>query len=228
MPTMRFMISQKQKALAAMNPKDIVRAGYDNISHVYRGDVLDQNDPTSIQYTEWITELIAMVSPATAVLDLGCGNGIPVAKLLLDAGFAVTGVDISPVQIARAQAALPTARFICADMTELAFAPATFAAIVSFYAIIHLPVAEQPALLANIYDWLQPGGYFLATVGADAWTGTEADWLDVAGGLMYWSHADTATYQQWCEDQGFRICWTRFIPEGNGGHILLLAQKPAA
>jgi hypothetical protein len=75
--------------------------------------------------------------------------------------------------------------------------------------------------------WLQSGGYFLATVGTDAWTGTEADWLDIAGGLMYWSHADIATYQRWYEDQGFRICWTRFIPEGNSGHTLLMAQKPA-
>jgi SAM-dependent methyltransferase len=221
-------VPARSRKRAAMNPKDIVRTGYDKISHAYRGDTLDQNDPVSIRYTEWVTELIVMLPTAAAVLDLGCGNGIPVAKLLIDAGFAVTGVDISPVQIARAQAALPIARFVCADMTELAFAPETFAAIVSFYAIIHIPVAEQPALLANIYHWLQPGGYFMATVGSDAWTGTEADWLDVAGGLMYWSHADTATYQQWCENQGFRICWIRFIPEGNGGHTLLLAHKPAA
>lgn len=133
-----------------MNPKDIVRAGYDKISQVYRGDLLDPHDPAIIQYAGWVSELIALVAPAAAVPDLGCGNGIPVTKLLLDAGFAVTGVDISPVQIARAQAAIPTARFFCADMTELAFAPEAFAAIVSFYAIIHIPVAEQPVLVANI------------------------------------------------------------------------------
>jgi SAM-dependent methyltransferase len=211
-----------------MNPKDIVRAGYDNVSYTYRGDTLDQNDPDMIQYAQWITELTTLVPPPAAVLDLGCGNGLPVAKLLCDAGFAVTGVDISPVQIARVQAALPDARFICADMTEFIFEPDTFAAIVCFYAIIHIPVAEQPPLLANIFSWLQPGGFFLATVGLNAWTGTEADWLDVPGGLMYWSHADAATYRQWCEDQGFRICWTRFVPEGDGGHTLLLAQKPSA
>lgn len=217
----------EQKARAAMNPKDIVRAGYDKISYAYRGDALDQNDPGFAQYAQWIAELTALAPAAAAVLDLGCGNGIPVARLLLDAGFAVTGVDISPVQIVRAQAALPAARFVCADATELAFAPGAFAAIVSFYAIIHIPVAEQPALLTKIYQWLQPGGYFMATVGSDAWTGAEADWLDVAGGLMYWSHADAATYRQWCEDQGFRVCWARFVPEGEGGHTLILAQKPA-
>jgi SAM-dependent methyltransferase len=210
-----------------MNPKDIVRTGYDKISYAYRGDDLDQNDPAISQYTQWLTELIANLPAAAAVLDLGCGNGIPVAKLLSDAGCTVTGVDISPVQIARAQAALPNARFVCADMSEQTFPPATFTAIVSFYAIIHLPIAEQPALLANIYRWLQPGGYFMATVGCDVWTGIEEDWLGVAGGHMYWSHADTATYQQWCANQGFRVCWTRFIPEGESGHTLLLVQKPS-
>jgi hypothetical protein len=29
-----------------MNPKDIVRAGYDKISHAYRSDSLDQKDPS--------------------------------------------------------------------------------------------------------------------------------------------------------------------------------------
>ena len=171
--------------------------------------------------------MIALVPTGSAVLDLGCGNGVPVAHLLVQAGFAVTGVDISPVQIGRAQASLPAAHFVCADMTALDFPAQTFAAITSFYAIIHVPLAEQRALFAKIYHWLQPGGYLTATVGADTWTGTEENWLDVAGAQMYWSHADTATYQQWLVEQGFLICWTRSVAEGNGGHSLLLAQRPA-
>jgi hypothetical protein len=112
-------------------------------------------------------------------------------------------------------------------MTALDFPVQTFAAIASFYAIIHVPLAEQRALFANIYRWLEPGGYLMATLGAGAWTGTEENWLDVAGADMYWSHADTTTYQEWLVEQGFVICWTRFIPEGDGGHSLFLAQRPA-
>lgn len=210
-----------------MNPKDIVRTGYDKISHTYRGDDIDRNDPDIAAYVPWVNEQIALVPAGGAVLDLGCGNGVPVARLLDQAGFAVTGVDISPVQIGRAQASIPAARFVCADMTALEFPAQAFAAIISFYAIIHVPLAEQHALFAKIYHWLQPGGYLMAIVGAGAWTGTEDNWLDVAGAQMYWSHADTATYQQWLLEQGFEICWTRFVPEGNGGHSLLLAQRPA-
>lgn len=209
-----------------MNPKDIVRKGYDKVTQSYRGDAIDPNDPGHRHYLEWVAELLKVLPAQAAVLDLGCGNGLPTTKLLAEAGCAVTGVDISPVQVARAQALVPAATFICADMSELAFPADTFAAVVSFYAIIHLPLAEQPALFANIYRWLQPGGYLMATVGAHAWTGTEDDWLEVPDASMYWSHADAATYQQWFEAQGFALRWSRFVPEGQGGHMLMFAQKP--
>ena len=62
----------------------------------------------------------------------------------------------------------------------------------------------------------------MATVGHTAWTGTEADWL---GAEMYWSHAGEATYRQWLTDLRFELLWTRFVPEGDGGHTLLLARK---
>jgi SAM-dependent methyltransferase len=161
------------------------------------------------------------------VLDLGCGCGVPTAQLLAH-DYAVTGVDLSPVQVARARQLVPQARFICADMTTLDFAPGSFAAVVSFYAIIHVPLAEQPGLFRNIRRWLRPGGFLLATVGADSWTGTEQNWLGVEGGTMFWSHADGATYERWLGEAGFALIWARFVPEGDGGHTLVLARAPEA
>ncbi len=156
------------------------------------------------------------------VLDLGCGCGVPATAILAE-HHAVTGVDLSPVQIARAQRLIPTAQFLCVDMSTLEFAAGMFAAVVSFYAIIHVPLEEQPVIFKNIYRWLRPGGYLLATVGSGSWTGTEDDWL---GAPMYWSHADRATYVAWLEEIGFEVLWTRFIPEGTGGHTLVLAHTP--
>ena len=176
-----------------MDPKDIVRAGYDKISPTYRGDAVDLSNSEHARYADWVNELLARLPVGAPVLDLGCGNGIPASKLLADAGCVVTGVDISPVQIARAQALVPQARFICADMTQTAFPPDAFAAIICLYAVIHAPLAEQPTLFAAMYRWLRSGGYLMVTVGATAWTGTEAGWLDAPDTLMYWSHADTAT-----------------------------------
>jgi len=62
------------------------------------------------------------------------------------------------VQIERARRTVPHATFVCADMSEVDFPARSFAAIVSFYAIIHLPLSEQPGLLARIHQWLEPHG----------------------------------------------------------------------
>lgn len=94
----------------------------------------------------------------------------------------MTGVDFSPVQIARARTLMPTATFLCADMSMVQFPNESYAAITCLFALIHLPLAEQPALLRNVRRWLRPGGLFLATVGHRAWTGLEKDWLGVKGG----------------------------------------------
>ncbi len=203
-----------------VNPKQIVREGYDRVSFAYRGDDADPVSP----YLAWLGKLTPFLSRGDAILDLGCGCGIPVAKALAT-DFTVTGVDLSPVQIERARRLVPGARFLCADMCELDFAPATFAAVVSFYAVIHVPLAEQPGLFARMARWLRPGGPLLATVGLHAWTGTEADWLGVPGAVMYWSHADAATYRNWLTDAGLTVLWEQRVPEGEGGHCLLLARS---
>ena len=203
-----------------MDSKDIVRLGYDKVSFAYR-DARSAADFSD--YACWISELVRRIPHGAAVLDLGCGCGVPAARTLAE-HFDVTGVDISPVQIERARELVPAARFVCADMVELDFAPGSFAAILSLYSIIHVPLEEQPSLFCKLRRWLQPGGYLLATVGSAHWTGTEDDWLGVPGATMYWSHADTATYRTWLSQSGFAIWWTRFISEGEGGHTLLLAQ----
>ncbi len=101
-----------------------------------------------------------------------------------------------------------------------------FAAIVSLYAIIHVPLDEQPALFAKLFAWLQPEGYLLVIVGNSAGTGTEEDWLGVSGATMFWSHADAEIYESWLTELGFKLRWSKVIPEGDGGHQLIFAEKP--
>ncbi len=206
-----------------MNSKNIVRKGYNKVSYAYRND--ETIAAYAVDYAEGLSELTSLLTPESKVLELGCGCGVPVAQILSE-NFVLTGVDISPVQIERARNTVARADFICADMTEMDFPEASFAAIVSLYAIIHVPLAEQPALFANLFKWLQPEGYLLVTVGNRAWTGIESDWLDVSGAKMFWSHTDVETYKLWLTELGFKLHWTKFIPEGDGGHQLVLAKKP--
>lgn len=82
------------------DPKAIVKRGYDQVSRAYRADDADDG-----QYAGWMDLLEARVAPPAKVLDLGCGCGVPVARRL-SPRYDVTGVDLSPVQIERARAAL--------------------------------------------------------------------------------------------------------------------------
>jgi SAM-dependent methyltransferase len=80
------------------DPKQLVRHGYDALSDRSRAD-----DAGDGRYGPWLAALHARIPAGAAVLDLGCGNGIPVARFLAAAGHAVTGVDCSEVQVRRAR-----------------------------------------------------------------------------------------------------------------------------
>ncbi len=199
------------------DPKLTVRRGYNEISEKYRAN---KPEPHS-NYPRWLSQVTDLLPHGARLLDLGCGNGVPVSQILLHEGYSVTGVDISEVQIQRARTLMPTGEWILGDMAEIEFSPESFDAVVSLFAIIHVPVTEQPDLFDKIRAWVKPGGYLLASVGWQAWTGTG----DFYGVQMYWSHHDAETYISWLQDRGFEILNQEFFPEGNSGHTFLLAQK---
>lgn len=211
-------------APAPADPRALVRDGYDRASHAYRGDDFPL---AGSGYAHWLAELAKRVPAGARVLDLGCGNGVPVARALA-ARHEVTGVDLSPVQIERARALVPGARFVCADMTAVEFPAASFDAAVAFFSIINVPLAEQPALLARIAGWLVPGGVLLAVVGREAWTGVEPGWRGVPGVGMYYSHADVATYRRWFAEAGLAVEAEGVEPRGGRpGYAVLIARRAA-
>ncbi len=204
-----------------MDPRDVVRDGYDALSLRYRAD-----DDVPEVYGPWIDRIVRASPAGGALLDVGCGCGVPVARELSAAGLAVTGIDVSPVQIQRARALVPEATFVCTDIVDADIDAASFDTVVALYSLIHVPVAAQPRVLSAFARWLRPGGTLLLTAGADAWTGSEVGWL---GGeaAMWWSHADTATYSRWLVEAGFAVTDEDFVPEGSSGHSLFWATRLA-
>jgi SAM-dependent methyltransferase len=120
------------------------------------------------RYRHWVAELAGLLPARARVVDLGCGAGVPGTLALTERGLDVLGVDFSAVQLARAVRLVPAARFVRADMAEFQLRPASVDAVTAFYSLIHLPLADQRALLPRIRAWLRPGGHLLAVVGA-AW-----------------------------------------------------------
>jgi len=205
--------------------KAIVRRGFDHLSETYRppGASRDAFGHDFEDHQEWLEPVLKAVPRGAEVLDLGCGCGIPDARLLTDR-FRVTGVDISDVQIDRARRLVPNARFVRADMTEVMFSESSFGAVLCLYALIHVPTGEQRALLDRVHRWLVPGGLFLVITGEREYTGIERDWLG-SNVEMFWSQTDAGTFEGWLRDAGFEIRRRRHLPEDGDGHALFLAAK---
>jgi SAM-dependent methyltransferase len=95
------------------------------------------------------------------VLDLGCGTGAVLARLLaLDAGFGTyTGVDLSPAMLTRGRAKLghvPGVRFKGLDLLVEPLPDGPFDLVVSAWALEHLP--EPGTVVAAARARLRPSG----------------------------------------------------------------------
>jgi SAM-dependent methyltransferase len=136
-------------AAARAAQRDLVRRGYDAISLAYRGDdgsAAASSAEDVSRYAGWIEELARLLPADGRVVDLGCGAGLPATRELTGRGLQVLGVDFSAVQLHRARALVPAASLVRADIAELRLRPASADAVVSFYALIHVPLADQQAL----------------------------------------------------------------------------------
>jgi cyclopropane fatty-acyl-phospholipid synthase-like methyltransferase len=206
------------------DPKAIVAEGYDRIGQQYLEWSAQEPSPVRLRWLRRATELIP---PGASVLELGCGAGVPMTRTLA-ANRRLTGVDISAEQVRRARENVPEASFLLADMTALEFAPASFDAVVAFYALTHVPRDEQPALIRRIAGWLRSGGVFLATMGADASPDeVEDDWLGVP---MFFSHFGARRNVRLIEEAGLGIEESRVQAEPGDRHgtrfLWVVARKP--
>src|SRR5581483_7544410 len=97
--------------------------------------------------------------PGDRVLDLACGTG-GVALRAARAGADVTGLDISPDQLAKARAAAAAAgleiRFDEGDVQELPYGEAEFDAVASVFGMIFADDAGRAA--AELARVCRPGG----------------------------------------------------------------------
>jgi ubiquinone/menaquinone biosynthesis C-methylase UbiE len=124
----------------------------------------------------WLGKVLKRLDDGSSVLDLGCGTGIP-AGIEIAKRHRLTGVDISEAQILLARKKIPNAEFIHGDLASAHFSDASFEAVVSFYALEHLPRREHAGILDRIYKWLAPGGFLLISTEAEDADDITGEWL---------------------------------------------------
>jgi 2-polyprenyl-3-methyl-5-hydroxy-6-metoxy-1,4-benzoquinol methylase len=110
-----------------------------------------------------VREWAKALPPGTAVLDLGCGHGVPVSQALVDEGFTVYGVDASPSMIAAFRARFPHAPAECGAVEDSPFFGRTFHGVVAWGLMFLLAADAQAKLIHRVSAALEPGGKFLFT-----------------------------------------------------------------
>lgn len=190
-------------------PKEINEQAYDHIADWYLQWAESQQSPRE-RYTD---KVLKNAPKSPHVLEIGCGAGVPITRMLLDRGARVVANDISTKQIEMAKVRCPEATLIAGDMAALGFEPASFDGVVSFYAVFHLPRAEQKNLLAKIHTWLKPGGMFalnLATVDEEEIHG------EMMGHGMFWSSFDVEGNKAMMTEAGFEVVEVEVLEAGDG------------
>ena len=207
-----------------MNPDVIVRAGYERAADAYLA-ARPQTSPDIVA----LDHLLSRLAPGAWVLDAGCGAGVPIAQRLGRA-HRVVGIDFSERQLALVARHVPAASLACMDLAALGLAGGVFDAVVSYYAIIHIPRDRHAGILAGFYRLLRPGGLAFLCLGANDLIDDYDD--DFYGARMYWSHYDAPMNLQLLQQARFDVLWSQIISDSlggeaaTGGHLFVLARKP--
>lgn len=203
---------------------DVVRAGYDALGSRYRAWA--QDDSVRLRQLALVRDRLR---PGSVVVELGCGGGEPVTRLLSQMHHVVA-VDASAVQLAMARRAAPAATFVQADMTRLQLQPGVADAVVSFYALGHIPSGRVAQLMRSIASWLRPVGLLLTSAPAGVGDVVDPDWLGVP---MFFGGTGEQGVRAAVRDAGLAVRRLERIneEEGNGktaSFVWLLADKPEA
>jgi cyclopropane fatty-acyl-phospholipid synthase-like methyltransferase len=192
-----------------------VAAGYDRCASAF-------NAARSREADGVLGVLFDAVPTGARVLDLGCGAGIPITRSL-NQRYDVIGIDISAGQLALARSQAPGPAYLLADITSIDFKAASFDAIVSMYAIFHVPREFHRRLFERMRAWLRPGGWLLASLARQAESPYTEEFFGVE---MYWSNYGMAEYRALLADAGFDIVSETALSHGYDDLISPVESHP--
>ena len=93
---------------------DLNKRAWDSIAERY-------GDRSEKQVSDVFTTFTGRLPEDGRVLDLGCGTGVPYARLLVERGFDVVGVDLSEDMVRVASENVPGASFVRLSMNEITY-----------------------------------------------------------------------------------------------------------
>ncbi|WP_308462229.1 class I SAM-dependent methyltransferase [Sphingomonas citri] len=155
--------------------------------------------------------------PGAAILDIGCGSGMPIAAALVADGFTIWGIDPSPRMIAAFRRRLPGMPAACEPAQASDVFGRRFEGAIAVGVLFLLRPADQLALLRRVAGALVPGGHFLfsAPRARAAWTDSLTGGASVSLGVE--------AYAVHLADAGLRLLRSERDEGGNDYHETIRA-----
>jgi SAM-dependent methyltransferase len=177
--------------------------------------------PRRLMEKAWLDRFIGLLPAGGSVVDIGCGGGEPIARYLIEAGLAVTGVDASPALIAMCRTRFPKRDWIVADMRKLALGR-RFDGLLAWDSFFHLTAEDQRAMFPIFGAHAGPSAALMFTSGPRHGEAIGT----FHGEPLYHGSLDEAEYRALLAAQRFAV--VSYVPEDPtcGGHTIWLAQKP--
>lgn len=178
---------------------------YDQIAHWY---AKARNPEVGVPE---VTRLAKLLPARAEVLDLGCGNGLPIARTLADAGFLVHGIDSSREMVRRFRQNLPQAPVLCEAAQRSELFGKHFDAVVCWGVLFHLTPDDQVRVIEKVAGRLKENGYFLFTAGEEEGA-VDGEMNGVA--FRYYS-LGAGRYRELLKARGLEVIDTWRDPHGN-------------
>ncbi len=176
-------------------------------------------DRRSVGENAWLDRFGALLSQGASILDIGCGSGEPVARYLLDRGFAVDGVDSSPTLISLCRERFPQRSWRVADMRALAL-DNTFDGLLAWNSFFHLTHDDQRRMFPIFKRHASPGAALMFTSGASHGEAI-GSYRDEP---LYHASLDSEEYRTLLQSTGFRVVANIVEDPNCAGYTIWLAQ----
>ena len=188
---------------------------YDLIAEWYASQRVDQTGVPEA------TAIASSIPCGSLVLDIGCGNGIPITRTLLSARHRVVGLDSSSAMLARFRQNCPQAAFAVRGIVQASpFVDGVFDAALAWGVMFHLTPEDAIQAIANVSRIVKSGAPFLFTSGdGDGREGKE----DTMNGVTfrYYSYS-VESYRRILGDHGFVLM---DVHQDSGQNTYYLAKK---
>ena len=156
-----------------MGIKDLSN-GYENIAASFiKHREQDANKIGAATVSEWAKSL----APHSAVLDIGCGSGIPITQALIGEEVKVYAIDASVTMVKKFKENFPGVPVACESVEDSRFFDRSFDGVIAWGLMFLLSEEAQERLIEKVAEALKIKGRFLFTA---PWQKTE--WKDVMTG----------------------------------------------